>query len=138
AYAASGECGEMDIMKVNAILNTGSLAMRVSEEDIDTITALSGCGPAFISFFLKALEDAAVGQGLEKDVARSLLFQTLAGTYEYLRRNGDTYTDFITKVSSKGGATLAGLKTAEYYDIERSICEMVRAATDRSRELAEE
>ena len=112
--------------------------ITISEEDIDTITALSGCGPAFISFFLKALEDAAVGQGLEKDVARSLLFQTLAGTYEYLRRNGDTYTDFITKVSSKGGATLAGLKTAEYYDIERSICEMVRAATDRSRELAEE
>jgi len=138
AYATSEECCDDEVCKANSILNTGSLAMRVKEEDIDTITALSGCGPAFISFFLKAMEEAAVGQGLDKDVARRLLFQTLAGTYEYLRRSGDTYTHFISKVASKGGATQAGLDTATYYDIEKSICKMVKAASERSNELAKE
>jgi len=138
AYAASEDCCDLDIQKASAILNTGSLAIRVKEEDIDTITALSGCGPAFISFFLRAMEEAAIKQGLDRDVAWHLLFQTLAGTYEYLKIHGDTYDSFISKVASKGGATQAGLDTAEYYNVEKSIYEMLKAATERSRELAKE
>jgi len=138
AYAASEECSEGDVHKANAILNTGSIALRVREDEIDGITALSGCGPAFISFFMKSMEEAALQQGIDKDVARKLLFQTLAGTYEYLKRNGDTYSGFISKVASKGGATQAGLETAEFFNIEKSICEMVKAASERSKELANE
>ena len=136
AYALSEGCLPEDASLAHALLNSGALAMRVDERDIDTITALSGCGPAFLSFFLGAMQSAAIGQGLDPAVAKALLFQTVAGTYEYLQVHDAAYEDFIAKVASKGGATQAGLDAGAREHVCESIAAMMDAAIKRSKELA--
>ena len=135
AYALSDGCLPADGKLAHTLLNAGAVAMRVEERDIDTITALSGCGPAFLSYFLGAMQAAAIDRGLDPSVAKALLFQTVAGTYEYLSRNDAAYDAFIAKVASKGGATQAGLDAGKEAGICGSIEKMMDAAIRRSREL---
>jgi pyrroline-5-carboxylate reductase len=135
AYALSEGCLPEDAELAHTLLNAGAIAMRVDEGDIDTITALSGCGPAFLSFFFSAMQNAAIANGLDPAVAKALLFQTIAGTYEYLRQHDAAYEEFIAKVASKGGATRAGLDAGEGADICGVIAKMMDAAIARSREL---
>lgn len=135
AYATSEGCLPEDVELADALLNAGGLAERVEESQIDVITALSGCGPAFLSYFLGAMEDAVIARGLDKSVAKRLLFKTVEGTYEYLKCNESTYGDFICKVASKGGATQAGIDMADEQKISDAIDSMMDAAIKRSIEL---
>jgi pyrroline-5-carboxylate reductase len=135
AYAVSDACTPEDEYKAHILLNAGAYAVKVDEEEIDTITAVSGCGPAFISYFLKSLEDAAIHHGLSKDIAQKLLFQTVLGTCEYLRTSDLDYDGFISKVASKGGATRAGIDAGRREGVDESIRAMVDAAIARAREL---
>ncbi len=137
AYTLSKKCTKNDEKKAHIILNSGAIAIKVQEEDLDTITALSGCGPAFLSYFLSAMEDAAVSQGLDKHVARTLLFQTVVGTYDYLKQNDEPYDSFIKRVASEGGATQAGIKAANKAKIPEAISEMLESAVKRAIKLGE-
>ncbi len=136
AYALSEGCLPEDAALAHTLLNSGALAMRVDEGDIDIITALSGCGPAFLSFFLGAMQSTAISRGLDPSVAKALLSQTVAGTYEYLQVHDAAYEDFITMVASKGGATQAGLDAGADAHVCESIAAMMDAAIKRSKELA--
>lgn len=135
AYAVSDACTPEDEYKAHILLNAGAYAVKVEEDEIDTITAVSGCGPAFISYFLKSLEDAAIRHGLGKEIAQKLLFQTVLGTCEYLRTSDLDYDGFISKVASKGGATRAGIDAGKREGVDEAISAMVDAAIGRAREL---
>ncbi|MBI4015979.1 MAG: pyrroline-5-carboxylate reductase [Candidatus Aenigmarchaeota archaeon] len=135
AYYLNGNCSENEEKNARYILEAGGPTYRVNESDMDVVTALSGSGPAFFSYFLSCMEEKAIKMGLQERVAHSLLTKTVEGTAEFLKANGLSYTEFIDKVASKGGTTEAGISFAKTNGIKEGISGIIDAAAKRSREL---
>ena len=111
--------------------------IEVGEELLDAVTAVSGSGPAYIYLFLRALIHAGEEQGLRREQAEQLAFQTMAGGLSMARTSGRSLDDLIAAVSSKGGTTVAALRSFEKDGFEAAVARAVDAAANRARELSE-
>lgn len=109
-------------------------AVRVSESDIDAITALSGSGPAYIFYLAEAMQDAAEKMGLSDDGA-VLAQQTILGAALLLGQSEDSAGELRRKVSSPGGTTQAALEYMESQNVRQAITEGILRAQARSIEL---
>ena len=100
---------------------------------MDSVTALSGSGPAFIAYILNSFVKAGEKQGLKREVAYKLVLQTFFGTSKLLKQKNIDPEELIKMVSSPGGTTVAGLN--ELQQIKEIIDKAVEAAVKRSKEL---
>jgi pyrroline-5-carboxylate reductase len=85
---------------------------------------------------LEALGDAGVRQGLPRDVAYQLAFQTVYGAAKLAIESGQHPAALKDQVTSPGGTTIAGLEQLEAAGVRAAIYRAVDAAADRSRELS--
>ncbi len=110
---------------------------RVPEGLLDAVTAVSGSGPAYVYLLAEALIRAAVRLGLDPQVARELVVQTVAGAGRMLAETGAEPAELRRQVTSPNGTTAAALRVFEEGGFLGLVEEAVRAAAARARELAE-
>jgi pyrroline-5-carboxylate reductase len=108
------------------------------EEDLDALTAVSGSGPAYVFYFIEALEQAARELGLTADAARRLALETFAGAVTLVTQAGEAPDVLRGRVTSRGGTTERALGSLEADRVKDAIVRAVRAAAIRSRELGDE
>lgn len=121
------------------VLGAVGVVVRVAEPALDSVTGLSGSGPAYVFLMAEALIDAGVAQGLTRPVATRLVVQTLLGSALLLDRDeeGIEAHGLRAAVTSPGGTTAAGLRELELHGFRAAVIEAVAAATERSRELGQ-
>lgn len=108
-----------------------------SESLIDSVTAVSGSGPAYVFYLVEALAAAGVKNGLSQDVAMKLARQTIIGAGALLEESGDSASDLRKKVTSPHGTTAAALDVLMADDGLAPVIERaVTAAKRRSEELS--
>lgn len=117
------------------LLSSIGVVKEVEEDELHTVTALSGSGPAYVYYMVEALEEAAIANGLSNEVARELIIQTFEGAAAMLRQTGEEPELLRRNVTSPGGTTEAGLKTLENRSFKETIHECINSAERRSREL---
>ena len=108
------------------------------ESQMDTVTALSGSGPAYFFLFMEALEAAAHERGLPTDIAHRLTLETAFGAAQMARESPDTLATLREQVTSKGGTTAAALEVLNAAGLRAIVARAVAAADRRSAELAAE
>jgi pyrroline-5-carboxylate reductase len=108
------------------------------ESQMDTVTALSGSGPAYFFLFMEALEAAAHERGLPNDVAHQLTLETAFGAAQMARQSTDSLATLREQVTSKGGTTAAALEVLNAAGLRAIVAHAVAAADRRSAELAAE
>ncbi|MGA2191085.1 MAG: pyrroline-5-carboxylate reductase [Steroidobacteraceae bacterium] len=108
------------------------------ESQMDTVTALSGSGPAYFFLFMEALEAAAHARGLPNDIAHKLTLETAFGASQMARLSGDSLAVLRDQVTSKGGTTAAALDVLDAAGLRAIVAHAVAAADRRSAELAAE
>jgi pyrroline-5-carboxylate reductase len=108
------------------------------ESQMDTVTALSGSGPAYFFLFMEALEAAAHERGLPNDVAHRLTLETAFGAAQMARQSADSLATLREQVTSKGGTTAAALEVLNTAGLRAIVAHAVAAADRRSAELAAE
>ena len=106
-----------------------------SEDQLDTVTAVSGSVPAFVYLFIDAMIEAGEKQGLPRELGRMLVLQTLIGAAKMIDRSPEPIPMMIERVASKGGTTEAGLSILTERGFKELIEETIRAATQRAKEL---
>lgn len=124
-----------DAELVQKLLNATGVVVQTSESLIDTVTGLSGSGPAFVYQFIEALSDGGVRKGLPRDAATRLAAQTVLGAAAMVLQTGEHPGQLKDKVTSPGGTTIAGLHALENGGMRAAVMNAVAAATDRSIEL---
>jgi pyrroline-5-carboxylate reductase len=137
----SAVCGGMrampkDMEWAEAIFSSVGAVVQVREAQMDAVTGVSGSGPGYVFAFMEALERAAGELGLDAAAARRLVQETVRGAAELAVRSGEDPAVLRSRVSSKGGTTLAGLAAMEAEGFQRAVLAGVHAARDRSAELA--
>jgi pyrroline-5-carboxylate reductase len=124
--------------QAQAILGAAGTTVWIDDEDLmDTVTALSGSGPAYFFLLVEALEDAAVAQGMPRATARALATQTCFGAGRMLAEDGEPPTVLRERVTSPGGTTAAALEAFADGNQRALVAGAVAAATERGRELSE-
>jgi pyrroline-5-carboxylate reductase len=108
------------------------------ESQMDTVTALSGSGPAYFFLFMEALEAAAHDRGLPNDVAHQLTLETAFGAAQMARQSPESLATLREQVTSKGGTTAAALAVFDGAGLRAIVGHAVAAADRRSAELAAE
>ena len=136
-YAASVVTGR-DRASAERILGVAGMSLWVdSEEQLDGITAVSGSGPAYVFYFIEALEQAAAEFGFDAGAARGLALQTFSGSVKLAAETGETVAALRARVTSKGGTTERALSELERSGVRAAIVSAVRAAAERARELGD-
>lgn len=139
ALYAPAEVGEAARRTAGTLLEAvGSIVWVAKESDLDTVTAVSGSGPAYFFLLMELLEAAAIAEGLPPAVARQLAAGTATGAARLAAESGDDPATLRAQVTSKGGTTAAALAVFESADLRAIVARAVAAAAQRSRELADE
>ena len=118
----------------------GAVGKTVWVEDealIDPVTAVSGSGPAYVFYFIEALEKAGVELGLAPEAARALAIQTFVGAAKLAAESPEAPGVLRERVTSKGGTTEAALKVFAAEDLAGRIGKALKAASDRGAELGQ-
>jgi pyrroline-5-carboxylate reductase len=108
------------------------------EEQMDAVTAVSGSGPAYVFYFMEALQEAALELGLRAEDARRLSLQTFTGAARLAEHSGDDVGVLRERVTSKGGTTERALGSMNSNELKLKFVEAVKQAAQRSRELGEQ
>jgi len=106
------------------------------ERLMDTVTAVSGSGPAYFFALVEALEDAAVAQGMPRETARALAAQTCLGAGRMMVESGEDPGVLRQRVTSPNGTTQAALESFAADGLARITARAVAAATGRGEEMA--
>lgn len=116
----------------------GVSAWVPNEQDIDSVTALSGSGPAYFMLFIQALINAAQQAGLQADTAKLLAVATAKGAAQLIESSELDLKTLIDNVTSPNGTTEQALKTFAEHQLTGTVQAAFDAAKQRSIELAEE
>jgi len=125
--------------RAEAVLRAVGLTVWVdSEELLDAVTALSGSGPAYFFLFMEAMEEAAVGLGLNAETARLLTQQTALGSARLAMESEESPAELRRRVTSPGGTTEKAIGVFEASGLRKLISEAMTAARQRAGELAKQ
>lgn len=108
------------------------------ESLIDPVTAVSGSGPAYVFYFLEAMQQAALDMGLDAEQGRQLALATFTGAAQLAAQSGDPVEVLRQRVTSKGGTTHAAITSMEQAGVKEAIVAAMKAAAARGRELGDE
>lgn len=136
-FSAHKEVTVDQIRKVeNLLATTGRTVFFENEDYLDAVTALSGSGPAYFYYIVKAMIDAGMQMGMDEGVAAMLVKQTMQGAYHMINNANKSLDELIKIVASKGGTTEAALKTFSEKGIDLGLMEGIINAEKRAKELS--
>jgi pyrroline-5-carboxylate reductase len=122
-----------------AVLEAGGPVIWVDDEAmLDAVTGVSGSGPAYVFYFLEALEAAARELGFSAADARSLAYATFDGAVALAKASADEPATLRAQVTSKNGTTERAIALMESETVKATIIAAVKAAAARACELGDE
>ena len=108
---------------------------RVTQQQLDQGSAISGCGPAFVYLFIEALADGGVQIGLPRDKAQAWAAQMVAGAAGMVLQTGMHPGQLKDAVCSPGGTTIAGVARLEQGAFRSLAAQAVVAAYEKNSQL---
>ncbi len=116
----------------------GSTLWVDDEEMLDAVTAISGSGPAYVFYFIEAMQQGAYELGLDEEQARHLVLDTFIGASRLAESSKEDAATLRARVTSKNGTTERAINTMEANQVKMDIVAAIHAAAVRSRELGDE
>ncbi len=115
----------------------GACVWLEDEAQMDAVTAVSGSGPAYVFYFLEAMQQAGVELGLAPEQVRILAMQTFLGAAQLALNSEHDFATLRAQVTSKGGTTEQAILSMENNRVKDHIVQALHAAAYRSKELGD-
>lgn len=138
AAALGGVSAEQRATADRVLRAVGEVVWFDDESMLDPVTAVSGSGPAYVFFFIEAMQQAARDMGLDETQARRLAVDTFLGAARLAAASPEPASVLRERVTSKGGTTAAALASFEADNVKAAIVRALQAANARARELGDE
>jgi pyrroline-5-carboxylate reductase len=117
------------------IFNTIGKVAIVEEKHMDTVTGLSGSGPAYVYYVIEAMSNGAIKDGLDRELALQLAAQTTLGAAKMILKTGKQPSELIDMVVTPGGTTEQGLLQLEKNKVKQALIQAVIKASEKSRKM---
>ncbi len=135
ALARGTHASNQDLVTAERIFAAAGKTVRVDENMLDAVTALSGSGPAYVFFLTESLTQAGIAAGLTEAQAAQLARETVIGAAALLEQSKETPAELRRKVTTPNGTTQAAIETLQAGDLAGLMTKAVAAAAKRSKEL---
>jgi len=116
----------------------GATFWVANEKDLDAVTAVSGSGPAYVFYFIEALEQAGRELGLSPEIARQSALMTFAGAVKLATTDTADPATLRARVTSKGGTTERAISVLDDAAVKAAFIRAVRAAAERAAEMGDD
>lgn len=133
--AAGSHADTEDLDVAREVLGAVGTVRIMEESLLDAVTAVSGTGPAYVFLLAEALTEAAMREGLSRDIAESFVHQTIRGAGHLLTGTSKSPAELRYEVTSPGGTTAAAVHVLEERGFRALVEDAVRAAAIRATEL---
>lgn len=137
-FAANGVDDGGRMIASRVLEAVGTTVWLDDEAQLDAVTAVSGSGPAYVFYFLEAMQAAAVELGLSNEQGSALAIATFSGATALVSHSDVSIGTLRDRVTSKGGTTASALASFAMDDIKAAIIRGAMAAKIRARELGDE
>jgi len=139
ALFANDNCSDADRELAATVMQAVGKVVQVSAEtDIDSVTAISGSGPAYFYLLIDMMVQTATAMGLDDATARTLAVETAVGAAALAANSDAAMSELIARVRSPGGTTAAALDSLEEQDVRAIFSAALTAAKERANQLADE
>ncbi|MES2935752.1 MAG: pyrroline-5-carboxylate reductase [Pseudomonadota bacterium] len=116
----------------------GATVWLDNEALIDPVTAVSGSGPAYVFYFIEAMQQAALEMGLSSAQGTELAIATFVGASQLAAQSSEPISVLRERVTSKGGTTYAALTSMQESGVKEAIIAAMKAAAARGETLGQE
>ena len=134
---SGAHAGEEHLKLATEVLGAVGGVRVMDESLLDAVTAVSGTGPAYVFLLAEALTEAAVREGLPRDIAEEFVHQTIRGAGHLLTDTDTTPAELRSQVTSPGGTT-AAVHVLEERGFQALVEDAVQAAARRAAELGQQ
>ena len=110
--------------------------MLLDEKHMDTVTALTGSGPATVFMLIDALAEAAVLRGIPKNEAVVMATQMVKGSAAALEVSGEPPMTMKDRVCSPGGTTIEGVYALEQDGFAATVIRSVLVTAEKSEKMS--
>jgi pyrroline-5-carboxylate reductase len=125
--------------RASQVLEAVGTAVWFDEESkLDAVTAISGSGPAYVFYFIEAMQEAARQFGMDEEQGRALAVATFTGAAQLAAQSGEPASVLRERVTSKGGTTAAALASFDAQGVKDAIVRGALAAQARAKEMGDE
>ena len=135
ALCANENCNRQQKVLAERIFNSVGESVWVKEPLMDTVTGLSGSGPAYIYMVIEAMIDGGVKMGLPRDLATKLTVQTVLGAASLVKTSNQHPAILKDQVTTPAGTTISALHVLEERGLRSMFVAAVEEATKRSKSL---
>ena len=135
-YTAAEGITFNQILQIERLLYSSGRAVYLEDENLlDSVTALSGSGPAYFYYFVDAMIKAGIKMGINENLSKLFVKQTMVGAYHLINNSDKNLDELIKEVASKGGTTEAALQVFNENSLKEIVENGILAAENRAREL---
>jgi pyrroline-5-carboxylate reductase len=120
---------DRDLARARQIFEAVGKCLPVEEKHFNAITALSGSGPAYQYLIMEAFADAGVRVGLPRQLALTLVAQTVLGSAKMVQSTGRHPAALRDDVTTPAGCTIGGLLILEDGRVRSVLARAVEEAT---------
>ena len=121
---------------VNDLFRPVGVVVRVEEDLMDAVTALSGSGPAYVYLMIEAMIAGGVKMGLSRDISTRLAEQTVLGAAKHVRESGLHPAILRDEVITPGGTTIIAMHELERMGLRSTLISAIESATRHAKERA--
>jgi pyrroline-5-carboxylate reductase len=129
AISAGRNASAAHLAQAQRVFSAVGRCVTVDEAYLNAITALSGSGPAYMYLVMEALADAGVRVGLPRDLALTLVSQSMLGAAKMVQESGRHPASLRDDVTTPAGCTIGGLMMLEDGKIRSVLARAVEEAT---------
>ena len=135
---ANAQVSDAQKSTASAILGAVGIVQWVTDERlVDSVTAVSGSGPAYFFLLMEAMIDAGVELGLSHESAAELTLQTALGAAILAKQSEVDVAELRRRVTSPKGTTEQAILSFEKDDIRAMVKRAMLACSNRAQELSE-
>ncbi|KAF1298129.1 pyrroline-5-carboxylate reductase [Enterococcus sp. JM4C] len=87
--------------------------LETPAEQLDIVSSVAGCGPAFVDIFMEAMADGAVLHGMSRKLAYEVIAKMMVGSASLALESGQHPGALKDGVTSPGGTTIRGVAALE-------------------------
>ena len=134
--SAGSRASASDLALATRLFETVGLVLPIPESQIDSLSAISGSGPAYVFYLIEELTRTAIGLGFSHQQSTVMVNNTFLGAAELLAASGKAPNEIRRQVTSPNGTTERAIAELEKADLSSLFDRATASAIARAREIA--
>lgn len=136
AISRNAFVSDKDYSRICTLFAASGTVTALEESQMNAVISVNSSSPVYLYMLADAMIKGATQQGISEKMATELVFQTLKGSVEMLKKSGLSPDELIKMVASPGGTTQAAINKLNDNDFSKSVIDAMIACTNRADELS--